>query len=158
MSQISQLSISLSLHQPSLPVIHPPTSLSTTKLAAWTLSWQKPICTISTCTRHKANVTAMFAKKRGGHYLPKVRFWTCRCARRLGRWAVWGSGQQLATHEHPQIPIPLCCSCLWISSDLNRLGPDSFSLINPQQSVYIHRTEWDRTASKIPVQLALLQV
>ena len=33
------------------------------------LLWQKPVFTVSSCTRHKANVTAMFAKKRGGHYL-----------------------------------------------------------------------------------------
>ena len=31
-----------------------------------------------------------------------------RPVRRLGRWAVCASGK-LATHEHPQIPIPLCC-------------------------------------------------
>ena len=50
----------------------------------------------------------------------------------------------------------LLSSRIWISSDRNRFGPDSFSLINPQQSVRC--TERDRTTSKIPVQLMLLQV
>ena len=30
---------------------------------------QKPVFTVSSCTRHKANVTAIFPKKHGGHYL-----------------------------------------------------------------------------------------
>ena len=102
-----------------------------------TLLWQKPVFTISSCTTHKANMTAMFAKKRGGHYLPYDRFWTCWCVRRLGRWAVW-EAQRLAasyTRTSTDSDSTLLSAHLRISSDQNRLGLDSFSLINPQQSV-----------------------
>ena len=40
---------------------------------------------------------------------------------------------RVVTHKHPEIST--LSVGLRISSDPNRLGPDSFSLINPQQSV-----------------------
>ena len=44
----------------------------------------------------------------------------------------------------------LLSSRIQISSDWNRLGPDSFSLINPQQSVKIHRTGPNRRQNPGP--------
>ena len=72
----SQNSLSLSLSPTRHCCCHssadvPPISscYSTTKLAAWTLLWQKLIITVSSWTRHKENVMAMFVKKCVGHYL-----------------------------------------------------------------------------------------
>ena len=70
-----------------------------------TLSWQKLVFTISSCSRHKANVTAMFAKKRGGHYLPQVQFWTWLCVDSWGAsytWTSTDSDSSLLTSGSPQ--------------------------------------------------------
>ena len=37
--------------------------------ACWHFLWERPILTVIFCNKHSANVTAMLAKKRGGHYL-----------------------------------------------------------------------------------------
>ena len=60
------------------------------------------VFTVSSCTRHKANVMAMFAKKQS-----KSGFGCAGTSIDSGGgpwgWAV------IATHGHPQIPIPASC-------------------------------------------------
>ena len=57
-----------------------------------------------------------------------------------------GVGAASYTQTSTDSDSTLLSACVQISSDWNRL--DSFSLINPQQSVKMHRTEQDQTAGK----------
>ena len=108
---------------------------STTKLVAWTLSWQKPAFTVCSCTRHKANVTAMIREKgwRTLFTLSPVLDMQVRPVRQLRRRAVRLAASYTRTSTDSD--STLSSAHLRIPSDPNRLGPDLFSLINPQQSV-----------------------
>ena len=93
------------------------------------ISWQKAVFTISSCTRHKAYMTAIFGNKHGIY--PKSNFG------HDGASAESGGGGGLAasyTRTSSHSDSSLSSSRIRISSDPNGHGLDLFSLINPQQS------------------------
>ena len=168
MSQISQLSISLSLspslHRPPLPVIHLPPSLpqlpvpQQPNLLLGHFCDKSPFLLFLPAPGTKQTWRQCSQKGVASIIYPKSGFGRASASIDSGGGPCGGGLAASYTWTSTDSDSTLLSSRLQISSDLNRLSPDLFSLINPQQSVQMHRTERDRTAGKIPVQLALLQV
>ena len=145
----SKPSLSLSVSPPA-SLTQLPQFLSNQTCCLWTLLWQKPVFTVSSCIRHKANVTAMLAKQHGGHYLPLAQFWTCQCVRSVDSVGELSGGGLAASYTRTSADSDstLLSSRIRISSDSVRTH--LVSLIHNSQ---FRCTERDRTAGKIPVQL-----
>ena len=127
MSQISQLSkLAISVAVCVTVFLTQPYRSSATKLAAWTLSWQKPVFTVSSYTRHKANMTAMFVKKCGGHYLPTR-------VRRDIPTALQSETPPLWNTAVPTFPSKHCCSKI-----KHRCSEIDFQVYIPTSNTAVH--------------------